>query len=168
MELKEIQELIKMVKKADLCELKIKEGDYTLIIKNKGSEQATFIHSGSAGIQQQQIQSQPAQLNLDDTSGDQEGTKPEAKPAAPKNDNLFIFRSPMVGTFYRKPGADKDVFVKVGDAVKSGDVLCIIEAMKLFNEIEFDGVEGKIVKILVEDSSPVEYDQPLFQIEKNG
>ena len=74
----------------------------------------------------------------------------------------------MVGTFYRKPGADKEVYVKVGDSVKSGDVLCIIEAMKLFNEIEFDGAEGKIVKILVEDSSPVEYDQPLFQIEKNG
>jgi len=155
------------VKKADLCELKIKEGDYTLIIKNKGSEQATFIHSGGA-VQAQQIQSQPAQLNLDDASGEQEAAKTEAKPAAPKNDNLFIFRSPMVGTFYRKPGADKDVYVKVGDTVKSGDVLCIIEAMKLFNEIEFDGVEGKIVKILVEDSSPVEYDQPLFQIEKNG
>ena len=72
----------------------------------------------------------------------------------------------MVGTFYRKPGADKDVYVKVGDVVKSGDVLCIIEAMKLFNEIEFDGGEGRIVKVLADDASPVEYDQPLFVIEK--
>ena len=72
----------------------------------------------------------------------------------------------MVGTFYRKPGLEKEPCVKVGDAIKSGDTLCIIEAMKLFNEIEFDGAEGRVVKILTEDSSPVEYDQPLFLIEK--
>ena len=89
-----------------------------------------------------------------------------AATAAPANDNVFTFRSPMIGTFYRKPGADKDAFVKVGDSVKNGDVLCIVEAMKLFNEIEFDGGAGKIVKILVDDASPVEYDQPLFLIEK--
>ena len=81
-------------------------------------------------------------------------------------ENIVTFRSPMVGTFYRKPGADKDVYVKVGDTIKAGDVLCIIEAMKLFNEIEFDGPGGKILKVLIEDSSPVEYDQPLFLIEK--
>jgi acetyl-CoA carboxylase biotin carboxyl carrier protein len=72
----------------------------------------------------------------------------------------------MVGTFYRKPSADKDTYVKVGDNIENGTVLCIIEAMKLFNEIEFDGGSGKIVKILAEDSSPIEYDQPLFLIEK--
>ncbi|HRG89806.1 MAG TPA: acetyl-CoA carboxylase, biotin carboxyl carrier protein, partial [Chitinophagales bacterium] len=83
-----------------------------------------------------------------------------------KNDNLITFRAPMVGTFYRKPGMDKEPYVKVGDVVKGGDTLCIIEAMKLFNEIEFDGGEAKIVKILAEDNSPVEYDQPLFLIEK--
>jgi acetyl-CoA carboxylase biotin carboxyl carrier protein len=70
----------------------------------------------------------------------------------------------MIGTFYRKAGPDKEVFVKVGDEIKTGDVLCVVEAMKLFNEIEFEGA-GKIVKILVEDASPVEYDQPLFLIE---
>jgi acetyl-CoA carboxylase biotin carboxyl carrier protein len=165
MELKEIQELIKMVKKADLCELKIKEGDYTLVIKNKAGEQSTVFHSAQAPVQQQQFNTQQEQATTQVTPA-RESAATESKPAAPKEDNTFIFRSPMVGTFYRKPGADKDVYVKVGDTVKSGDVLCIIEAMKLFNEIEFDGAEGRIVKILIEDSSPVEYDQPMFQIEK--
>ena len=92
-------------------------------------------------------------------------TTAETQAAQAKADNTITFKSPMIGTFYRKPGPDKDVFVKVGDMVKKGDVLCIIEAMKLFNEIEYDGDSGKIVKILVDESSPVEYDQPLFLIE---
>lgn len=158
MELKEIQELIKMVKKADISELKLKEGDFAITIKNKGGE---VIYG--APIQQTYaapaLQQAPAQQ-----------TAPASQTAAPaaeaKSDNQTTFRSPMVGTFYRKPGADKDVYVKVGDVVKSGDVLCIIEAMKLFNEIEFDGGEGRIVKVLADDASPVEYDQPLFVIEK--
>ena len=156
MDLKNIQELIKLVKKSEISELSVKEGDFSVTIKNKGSEQPTFI------------------------SAPQTFAAPVAKAAAPHhetpvvketpaktiNDNLVTFRSPMVGTFYRKPGVDKDVYVKVGDSVKAGDVLCIIEAMKLFNEIEFDGPSGKIIKVLTEDSSPVEYDQPLFLIEK--
>ena len=88
-----------------------------------------------------------------------------AAPAtAPKNDNLITIKSPMIGTFYRKPGPDKPVFAEVGDDVNPGKVVCIIEAMKLFNEIESE-VSGKIVKILVEDSSPVEFDQPLFLVD---
>jgi acetyl-CoA carboxylase biotin carboxyl carrier protein len=79
-------------------------------------------------------------------------------------DNLITIKSPMIGTFYRKPSPDKDVFVEVGDTIKEGDVLCVVEAMKLFNEIESE-VSGKIVKILVDDSSPVEFDQPLFLVE---
>ena len=152
MQLKEIQELIKMVKKADLCELKVREGDFAITIKNKGSQPA-------------QVYTQPIQT----AAPVQQPVKQEETPAKAEviNENLITFRSPMVGTFYRKPGTDKEVYVKVGDAIKGGDVLCIIEAMKLFNEIEYDGGEGKIVKILVEDSSPVEYDQPLFLIEKN-
>lgn len=161
MELKEIQELIKMVKKADISELKVKEGDFAITIKNKGGEvfygaPVQHIPAVTAAPIQQQV---PAQQ-----------TSPTAQTAAPvaeaKNDNQVTFRSPMVGTFYRKPGADKEVYVKVGDVIKSGDVLCIIEAMKLFNEIEFDGGEGRVVKVLAEDASPVEYDQPLFVIEK--
>lgn len=80
--------------------------------------------------------------------------------------NQYYFNSPMIGTFYRRPSPDKELFVKVGDSVKDGDVVCIIEAMKLFNEIEFDKGNAKVVKILLEDASPVEYDQPLFIMEK--
>ena len=78
-------------------------------------------------------------------------------------DNLITIKSPMIGTFYRKPSPDKDVFIEIGDTIKEGDVLCVVEAMKLFNEIESE-VGGKIVKILVDDSSPVEFDQPLFLV----
>jgi len=157
MDLKQIQELIKLVKKADLGELKVKEGDFSITIKNKGSETVAYsqpVVTAAPAPVQQIVKAE---------------TVAEAKPvqtATVTSDNVSTFKSPMVGTFYRKPGADKEPFVKVGDVVKAGDVLCIVEAMKLFNEIEFDGTEGRIVKILAEDSSPVEYDQPLFLIEK--
>lgn len=157
MDLKNIQELIKLVKKTDIVELSVKEGDFSITIKNKSTEVAQVV---SAPVTVAQAAATKQQLAQQET--------PVVKETAPTvaNENLVTFRSPMVGTFYRKPGIDKDVFVKVGDAVKGGDVLCIIEAMKLFNEIEFDGPQGKILKVLVEDASPVEYDQPLFLIEK--
>ena len=155
MDIKQIQELIKQVKKTDIGELKVKEGDFAITIKNKGSE-TVYTTSVAAPQVQPVVNSQPAVTN---------NVQTEALKAEVKNDNLITFRAPMVGTFYRKPGADKDPFVKVGDAIKSGDTLCIIEAMKLFNEIEFDGISGTIVKILAEDNSPVEYDQPVFLIE---
>lgn len=169
MELKDIQELIKMVKKADISELKISEGEFTVTIKNKGNE-ATMVYTTQAQVTQPVMTQQPAITQapaVQQSPAAQQTPKAETPAPAANNDNLITFRSPMVGTFYRKPGADKDPYVKVGDTVKGGDVLCIIEAMKLFNEIEFDGGEGKIVKILVDDSSPVEYDQPLFLIEKS-
>ena len=157
MDIKQIQELIKLVKKTDIGELKVKEGDFAITIKNKGSETVYTTSVAAPQVTQAAVSnSQPVTSNQ----------QPATPVAEVKNDNLITFRAPMVGTFYRKPGADKDPFVKVGDAVKSGDTLCIIEAMKLFNEIEFDGVSGTIVKILAEDNSPVEYDQPLFLIEK--
>ena len=90
--------------------------------------------------------------------------KLESQPDKIETDNLITIKSPMIGTFYRKPSPDKDVFVEVGDTIKEGDVLCVVEAMKLFNEIESE-VSGKIVKILIDDSSPVEFDQPLFLVE---
>jgi len=157
MDLKKIQELIKLVKKTDIGELKVKEGDFAITIKNKGSE---TVYTTSVAAPQV-IQEAKSEIR------NQKSETAEAPKAEVQNANLITFRSPMVGTFYRKPGADKDPFVKVGDAVGAGTTLCIIEAMKLFNEIEFDGGEGKIVKILAEDNSPVEYDQPLFLIEKN-
>jgi acetyl-CoA carboxylase biotin carboxyl carrier protein len=155
MDIKKIQELIKLVKKTDISELTVKEGENSISIKNKGTE--TYV---TAPVTTSSIS--PAVSNPQS-----EIRNPQSSPAAePKNENLITFRSPMVGTFYRKPSADKEPYVKVGDTLKSGDVLCIIEAMKLFNEIEFDGAEGRVVKILAEDASPVEYDQPLFLIEK--
>ncbi|HLP19509.1 MAG TPA: acetyl-CoA carboxylase biotin carboxyl carrier protein [Chitinophagales bacterium] len=155
MDLKKIQELIKLVKRSDIGELRVKEGDFAITIKNKGFETVV------AQPVMQQVSAPAVTPKAETQTAQTEAPKAEAK-----NDNLITFRAPMVGTFYRKPGIDKDPFVKVGDAVNSGDTLCIIEAMKLFNEIEFDGTGGKIVKILAEDNSPVEYDQPLFLIEK--
>ncbi len=163
MDLKQIQELIKLVKKSEINELKVQEGELTITIKNRGSENHTYFSAPAAQPAQvvQQI-AQPAD-NKAIAKADAQNEAPKAEIAA---ENTFIFRSPMVGTFYRKPAADKEPFVKVGDSLEQGSVLCIIEAMKLFNEIEFDQPSGRIVKILAEDSSPVEYDQPLFLIEK--
>ena len=159
MELKQIQELIKLVKKSELSELSIQEGDFSITIKNKSSEIPTVIAAPVT-----QAVAPVSQAPVQQTTATAE-TK-TAAPAEAKNDNLITFRSPMVGTFYRKPGADKDPYVKVGDVIKGGDVLCIIEAMKLFNEIESD-IKGKIVKVLVNDATPVEYDQPLFLVDPN-
>ena len=158
MDIKQIQELIKLVKKAELGELKVKEGDFSITIKNTGN--GTTVYT-------QPVAQAPAVTQQQATAKTEATAEQKATAAAtPVNENIVTFKSPMVGTFYRKPGADKDAYVKVGDVVKNGDVLCIIEAMKLFNEIEFDGGEGRVVKILADDSSPVEYDQPLFLIEK--
>jgi len=155
MDLKTIQELIKLVKKSEISELSVEDSDMAVTIKNKSNEPPTYVAAPVAAAAPAAKAAVPQQ------------EAPVVKETPAKtNENLVTFRSPMVGTFYRKPGVDKDVFVKVGDTVKAGDVLCIIEAMKLFNEIEFDGPSGKIVKVLAEDSSPVEYDQPLFLIEK--
>jgi acetyl-CoA carboxylase biotin carboxyl carrier protein len=163
MDQKEIQELIKLVSKSDICELKIKDKDFSIVIRNKNykTEQAVMPVMHAAP----QVSS-PAQV----TSTSIESTpapKAETNDApAPKADDAkyVAFKSPMVGTFYRKPSPDKDVFVKVGDKVSAGDILCVIEAMKLFNEIESE-VSGTIVKVLVDDASAVEYDQPLFLID---
>ena len=89
---------------------------------------------------------------------------PAAAPAEEAPSNLVEIKSPMIGTFYRRPSPDKDVFVEVGDQIKAGDTVCVVEAMKLFNEIESE-IQGKIVKVLVEDNSPIEYDQPLFLVD---
>lgn len=165
MDLKQIQELIRLVTKSGIAELKVKEGDFAVSIKNVGSD-VQLVHA--APVVQQVAQAAPpvAPAKVDTTAST--ATKSEAPAEEVNAANTYVFRSPMIGTFYRKPGADKEPFVKVGDTVKNGDVLCIVEAMKLFNEIEFDGGSGKIVKILTDDTAPVEYDQPLFLIEKLG
>jgi acetyl-CoA carboxylase biotin carboxyl carrier protein len=156
MDYKQIQELIRFVSKSGVCEVKIEQGDFKISIKTRGNEV----------VQVAPVIAQPVAAVAAPVAAEQ---KPAAeKPAAPavaENANLITIKSPMIGTFYRSPGPDKEVFVKVGDTISKGSVLCVIEAMKLFNEIESE-FEGKIVKVLADDATPVEYDQPLFLIEK--
>jgi acetyl-CoA carboxylase biotin carboxyl carrier protein len=161
MDLKQIQELIKMINKSNLSEVSIEEKDFKITIKQKEEViQQTVI---SAGYQQmpQMIQAPAAQPAIASPV-----TAPPASATAPaaSESKYITIKSPMIGTFYRKPSPDKPLFVEVGSEVSPGKVVCIIEAMKLFNEIESE-VKGKIVKVLVEDMSPVEYDQPLFLVD---
>lgn len=156
MDLKQIQDLVKMVNKSNISELSIEEKDIKITIKQKEDKYVT-------GVPMQQIQAAPAPVAI--ASPASSAAAPAAKPAAPvAADNLLTIKSPMIGTFYRRPSPDKPNFVEEGDEVKNGKVVCIIEAMKLFNEIESE-ISGRVVKILVEDSTPVEYDQPLFLVE---
>ena len=155
MNFKQIQQLIKFVSKTDVAEVNIENNNFKINIK--GSKSIPIVNSP-------QVVHQPAPLTQPKPvkpSIDQPLSAPTNE--TDLNDNLLTVKSPIIGTFYRKPSPDKDVFVNVGDIVKEGDTLCVIEAMKLFNEIESD-FSGKIVKILVEDASPVEFDQPLFLI----
>lgn len=147
-----------MVNKHNIAELTIENSDFRIKIKTPSAQSGTM---QVPVMMQQQPQMQPQQIVAEKTThtGSEE-TKTEVAVA----ENTITIKSPIVGTFYRSPGPDKDVFVKVGDEIAVGSKLCIIEAMKLFNEIESE-VSGKIVKILVDDASPVEYDQPLFLIE---
>ena len=154
MDIKQIQELVKLINKTSIGEITIEEDGTKITIKQK-KEPNQKIYTQSA--QAMQAPNPVAQVAAPAPS-----TAPA--PAAAKTDNLITIKSPMIGTFYRQSGPDKPLFVNVGDEVTVGKVVCIIEAMKLFNEIESE-VSGTIVKILVEDASPVEYDQPLFLVE---
>jgi acetyl-CoA carboxylase biotin carboxyl carrier protein len=154
MELKEIQELIKMFDKSKLGELSIENGDFKLSLKTKEQEFVQMMPSTTMmAAPAPQMMAAPAPVAAAATAA--------ASAAAPAGTSI---KSPMVGTFYRSAGPDKPPFVKPGDKVSKGQVICIIEAMKLFNEIEAE-MDGTIVKVLVDDASPVEYDQPLFIIE---
>ena len=162
MEYKQIQELIKMINKSNISELSVKEGDFEITIRQEKAETAflPFPQQMQMPLQQQFAAAPPqAQLPADAAQGGAAATSPEASQG-----NLITIKSPMIGTFYRSSGPDKPPFLSVGDEVKQGDVMCIIEAMKLFNEIECEH-SGRIVKVIADDASPVEYDQPLFLIE---
>ena len=161
MDFKQIQELIKIVSKSELAEVKIQQDNFKITIKNKQDAGVTMVQNHS--VPMMSMPSQPAIASSSPAPVSNTAT-PVATEKTETSGNYVEFKSPMIGTFYRKPGPDKEVFVKVGDTVKPGDVLCVVEAMKLFNEIECD-ISGTIVKILLDDSSPVEYDQPLFLIE---
>jgi len=157
MELKDIQNLIKFVAKSGASEVKLEMEDIKITIKTGHDEkgETTYIQQMPAmTAAPQQMQAAPAA-----------GTAPAVQAPAVSEDSKFItVKSPIIGTFYRKPSPDKPMFVEVGDTIGTGDVLCVIEAMKLFNEIESE-ISGKIVKVLVDDSSPVEFDQPLFLVD---
>jgi acetyl-CoA carboxylase biotin carboxyl carrier protein len=146
--------LIKFVSTAGVDEVEINRKDFKLVIK-KNAVQVTAVSPVAIPQQIAVPSAQPAVAAAP--------AAPAAAPA-PKTDNLITIKSPMVGTFYRSSNPDTPAFVNVGDEVKTGKVVCIIEAMKLFNEIESE-VSGRIVKVLVENATPVEYDQPLFLVE---
>ena len=156
MDFKQIQELIKIINKSNIGEISIEEKEFKVTIKQKedkvqtvvAAPQSTTLYAPAPAVQTPVA---PAQV--------------QAVPASsPKVDNLITIKSPMIGTFYRRASPDKPIFAEVGDEIVPGKVVCIIEAMKLFNEIESE-ISGKIVKVLVDDASPVEYDQPLFLVE---
>ena len=161
---KEIHELIKLVDKSDLAEFKMKQGDFSVTIRSKdffkGKAQQMVSVMPSAAAPAPKLAAAP--LSAPEETKSEEGTTPNTD--TPPSEDYFVFKSPMVGTFYRKPSPDKEVFVKVGDKINQGDVVAIVVAMKLFNEIESE-VSGTVVKILMDDQTPVEYDQPLFLID---
>lgn len=169
MDLKEIQNLIKFVAKSGASEVKLETGDVKITIKTGSDEKETTIvqQVPMGGQMPQQVQQAPQpqqQAPAPQPQQESEPAKKESKDGGEDTSKYITVKSPIIGTFYRKPSPDKPSFVEVGDSVKEGDVLCVIEAMKLFNEIESE-VSGKVVKVLVDDSSPVEFDQPLFLID---
>ncbi len=162
MNFKQIQQLIKFVSKTDVNEVTIENKDFKINIKGKSFSDDTTKPLIQQTLPSPQIQTPmivPDPVPV--VQSPLQSTTPESDTS-----NHVTIKSPIIGTFYRKPSPDKDNFVNVGDEISEGQTLCVIEAMKLFNEIESD-VSGKIVKILVDDASPVEFDQPLFVIEPN-
>ena len=173
MKLTEIQDLIKFVARAGVTEVEIEQKDFKLTIKSempkgrgKKEEQVVQTIQVPASMPQAMVQAAPVAAAAPVPAPAAAPAPAPAPAPTPAEDtsNLIEVKSPMIGTFYRRPSPDKDVFAEVGDVIKPGDTVCVIEAMKLFNEIEAE-VQGKIVKVLVDDNSPVEYDQPLFLID---
>ena len=152
MDIKQIQDLIKFVHKSGVNEVSIEENDFKITIK---TNQAPTVVTASI----------PAAAPLAATPAPVAAAPaPAAAPAVSESDNYITIKSPMIGTFYRSASPDKPSFVNVGDEIKAGQVLCVVEAMKLFNEIEAE-ISGRIVKVLVDNASPIEFDQPLFVVE---
>ena len=154
MDLKEIQNLIKFVANSGVAEVKLEMDDVKITIRTTLEGNVT---------ETTYVQQMPAQATLQQAVAPQQIVPATAVPVV-ENAHYITIKSPIIGTFYRKPSPDKPMFVEVGKTIAKGDVLCVIEAMKLFNEIESE-VSGKIVKILVDDMSPVEFDQPLFLVD---
>ncbi|MFM6953503.1 MAG: acetyl-CoA carboxylase biotin carboxyl carrier protein [Sphingobacteriaceae bacterium] len=155
MDIKEIQDLIKFVQKSGVNEVSIEENDFKITIKTNQAPTlvtATIPAAAPAAAAPAPVAASPA------------APAPSAAPVVSESDNYLTIKSPMIGTFYRSASPDKPAFVNVGDEIKAGQVLCVVEAMKLFNEIEAE-ISGRIVKVLVDNASPIEFDQPLFLVE---
>lgn len=166
MKLNEIQDLIKFVSKSGVNEVELETKEIKIVIKT--GKQAVPVIMQAAPTQvmaapAQQMVAAPVQQPVAQATA----TPPAANTPATDDSKYVTIKSPMIGTFYRSAGPDKPPFVNVGDDIAAGKTVCIIEAMKLFNEIESD-VKGKIVKVLVDDATPVEYDQPLFLVDPNA
>lgn len=161
MDLKEIQNLIRFVAKSGASEVKLEMDDVKITIKTGSDDDK----GATTFVQHMPAMAPAAAPAVPAPAAPVEAAKPAA-PAPTEDDNskYITIKSPIIGTFYRKPSPDKPTFVEVGKSISEGDVLCVIEAMKLFNEIESE-VSGTIVKVLVDDSSPVEFDQPLFLVD---
>jgi len=167
LDIKEIQELIKFVAKSGVSEVDLEMGEMKISIKTppkKGKGQIETV------VQQIPVAAAPAIAPVTVQSAPVVASAPEVSvettvTSSDTDDSKYVtIKSPMIGTFYRKPSPDKDPFINVGDEVNIGTVVCVVEAMKLFNEIESE-ISGKIIKVLVEDMSPIEYDQPLFLVD---
>lgn len=168
MTFKEVQELIKLIAKSEIAEFKMKEGDFQLSIRtvHPAQGQPTVVAAPAPAVMPIAASAAaPATVVAPAPAAPAEAAASATEDAA--NGNYLAVRAPMVGTFYRSPSPEKGPFVKVGDTVEVGSPVCIIEAMKLFNEIESE-VKGRIVKVMVEDAHPVEYDQVLFLVDPKG
>ena len=166
MDIKDIQELIKFVAKSGATEVDLEIDNIKISIKSPAMKAGKVIEPpvtlvSDMPVAAPVVSAVPAITPASDTNS---ADAPAVTEAKEDTSHYITVKSPMIGTFYRKPSPDKDCFVNVGDEIKLGDVLCVVEAMKLFNEIESE-VSGKIVKVLVDDSTPVEYDQPLFLVD---
>ena len=165
MTINEIQDLIKFIAKAGVTEVEIEKKDFKITIKSEMPKKKKGFGEAEATIQMPVAMA----AGMAPVAPVTTAAAPAAESAAPsandnEQNNYITVKSPMIGTFYRRPSPDNEAFVDVGDTTKVGDTICVIEAMKLFNEIESE-VTGKIVKIFVDDNSPVEYDQPLFLVD---
>ncbi len=162
MELKEIKELIKLVSEAGVSEVEVERGDFKISIKKTDGKTTVVHHQAPPMVQHTHETTSYAPVSMQSVATEKlEAIASKTETAA---GNFITIKSPMIGTYYKSQSPDKPAFVQVGDEIKPGQVLCIVEAMKLFNEIEAE-VSGRIVKILVENASPIEYDQPLFLVE---
>lgn len=165
---KEIHDLIKLVNRLDLSEFKLRDGDFEMSIRTKLYGKKTRTDGQSIPVMAMSAAPAVHQIPVAQPDAPTAAAEvPEGGSAESEDAGLVEVKSPIVGTFYRSPSPDKPPYLKVGDTIDVGTVVCIVEAMKLFNEIESE-VSGKVVKVVVEDASPVQYDQVLFMVDPNG